>query len=604
MYRISERLKRSDWLLLVAPPVLLLVILEVARHLWLATALPGYAASPVPLVWAIAEVVLVAGAAAFLVYRRWVWWRAQSERAAVENRSLQETIATLREEKASLKEAGEALHAESIASRKAADMLRQEKAALQETVEALRSQSPITFVTGDHPSLLDLLLQGQLDEVEALDYVGQAARVLATFHVEGIPYVLAPDTVVVDQDRHLVYLRQRLIGPLTATTFYAGFSPPEALSGSLTVQTDVFALGALLYALYTRQMPSTGNDLAIALEHLNVASGYLGVDYLLRKALWPQAQFRLGTAIEFATLLESIIERQQRAEGAIEGAVVFDVGADFNVGLFKGRNRGRNARDNEDRLFWDMDEQRGLCLLIIADGITHSDIGSGYNAAALFAELAGRFWGALQRNPAIAAAPANALARLFADANRRIVCAIAEHLRGRVVSNETTMATAACAALCHGARATVANLGDVRAYLATPHWAGRVTYDDSALSAALRDPSVTLEQRAGLSGSTLNDYLGRWEPDARGEPTSVQVEPHIASLVLVPGETLVLVSDGAYGATRDSQEPFEDTLLKILASTDDAQVAAFRLMSVANQRSGSDNISCIVCRCLAPDIHL
>jgi serine/threonine protein phosphatase PrpC len=395
-----------------------------------------------------------------------------------------------------------------------------------------------------------------------------------------------------------------LIDARTGATFYAGFSPQEDLGSPPTVQTDVFALGALLYALYTRQMPPK-SGLSFALEHLNVTSSYLGVDYLIRKALWPATQFRLSTAVEFSGLLESIVGRRRRTEDEPrENDVAFDVGADFNVGLRKGHNRGYHAVDNEDRLFWDMDVSRGLGLLTIADGVTRSDIGTGYGAAAVFAEQANQLWRAVQRNPAMVAEPADALTSLFADANRRIVQAIAEQLRGRpVASTDATMAAAACAILCHGARATVANLGDVRAYLATPGWIGKVTHDDTAVSDAILDPSATVEDVAKMSGATLSSYLGRWKRGFDEQLTPVAVTPHVISLTLVPGESLVIASDGAWGANRDSEEPFEDTLLKILASTDSAQVAAFRLMSVANQRGGKDNISCIVCRYLALNVH-
>jgi serine/threonine protein phosphatase PrpC len=160
------------------------------------------------------------------------------------------------------------------------------------------------------------------------------------------------------------------------------------------------------------------------------------------------------------------------------------------------------------------------------------------------------------------------------------------------------MAAAAAAVLCRGARATVANLGDVRVYLATERWAARITADDTALSAALLDPSLSPDDRAGISGSILTEYLGRWRNDADGEFASVDVMPHIGSVSLVSGHSLVVTSDGLHGAIQASGKSFEDVLLEILKSSDSAQVAAFRLMSMANAQAGTDNISCIVCRCL------
>jgi PPM family protein phosphatase len=158
------------------------------------------------------------------------------------------------------------------------------------------------------------------------------------------------------------------------------------------------------------------------------------------------------------------------------------------------------------------------------------------------------------------------------------------------------MSAAACMVLVHGRDITLGSLGDVRAYLAGDGYAALLTRDGTRVSQAIADPSFDLRALDNLSESELIEYVGRWEQRSEGQITSLPIVPNMVQVQLLPGEALVLVSDGAYRYAREPGGLFEDLLLKVLASASDAQVAAFRVMASANQRGGSDNISCIIYR--------
>ncbi len=627
------------WLGVVLWPLALLLAAEIARWLWKETLQPYLQPWASLIAWPLVEIVLVGAVAVFCARRLWARQAAELARVeaaankrsadilaerdefAEEGRKLREENSVLSDEmrqRQSLEETlkqlqlerqteSEAREAEIEKLKAENEQLRMEQAT--PAPPAVTPEKPAEFVTdGNYVPLISRLRAGQCTEAQVLQYLHRVAQGLLEFHSRQIAYVLTPDTVLIDVQQDKIALRLRPLGKGADAqlngAFYPGFSAPEALGNRPTPASDVFSLGALLYAFYARDFPpERGEDLMVALEHLNVDSRLAGVSYLLRKALWPYREQRLADAGSFDKLLQALRGRGEWQTGDAEDepapVPLLDVGADFNVGLRKGRNRGNNARDNEDRLFWDMDEGRGMYLLAVADGISKADIGSGYEAADAFARQVADEWQSLRKD-GLPENPEQWLGELFEKANKKVVGRINEKLsHGRTEGRNYPMGAAACVALCHEDQATLANLGDVRAYLVTAEWAAKLTHDHTTLSEVLADPDCPPERRGNISSSELSAYVGQYTV-AGGALMAAPVQPFVTSCRLAPGDSLVLVSDGAYGAASGAQELFEDNLVKMVNGVSDAQLAAFRVMAVANQRSGYDNISCIVCRRPAP----
>lgn len=452
------------------------------------------------------------------------------------------------------------------------------------------------FLTPLSPPLLDLLVGAQCEEEEALDYLQQVAATAAQFHARGDAYGLRPDDVRVDRPGRKVYLSQHVDVLEHDRTFFEGFSAPELATTAPTFQSDVFGLGALTFALYHRRLPRVGAALSSLVENLPPVSTSLpGLDYLIRKSLMPSPEQRLATAADFYSLLRRIRERTLRVAEARDATITTDVGADFNVGVQKGRNRGLHNADNEDRLYWDRDEGAGWAVLAIADGVSHADLGSGYRAAREVINQVHHSWGQISQP---GATPADVIERIFRSANRAIADDMQRLAREqrRPMPWQSGMSSAACVALIHGRDVTVGNFGDVRAYLAGDGYVARLTRDGTRASQAIADPSFDLRSLDSLSDSELVEYVGLFEQRSEGQITPVPIAPNIVQAQLLPGEALVLASDGAYRYACEPGGLFEDLLLKVLASASNAQVAAFRLMASANQRGGGDNISCIIYR--------
>jgi protein phosphatase len=459
---------------------------------------------------------------------------------------------------------------------------------------------PIPLVAGIltplQPALLDLLVRGRCSEEEALDYLQQIAGTLTQFHAQGVAFGLRPDDARVDAAQRKVYLSQHLDVLEHQRAFFEGLSAPELASNAPTPQSDVFGLGALAFAFYHRRLPRAGASLAALTDNMPPVSAALpGLDYVIRKALLPAPEQRFATAGDFLALLQKVRARDASLAAARDALTTVDVGADFNVGVRKGRNRGQYNVDNEDRLYWDQDDALGWAVLAIADGVSHADLGSGYRAAREFVEKAHQLWRQIGQS---GSEPGDVIERVFRGANRGMVEVLQKLAREwrQPAPWRHAMSTAACLAFAHGRDVYLGNLGDVRAYLVGDGFAARLTCDGSRIAQAIADPAFDLQALGTLSDSELVEYVGQWEfrDDRQLEP--LPVVPHQAQVQLLPGESVVLVSDGVYRYAREPDSLFEDLLMKILATAGDAQVAAFRLMASANQRGGGDNISCIVYR--------
>lgn len=132
-----------------------------------------------------------------------------------------------------------------------------------------------------------------------------------------------------------------------------------------------------------------------------------------------------------------------------------------------------------------------------------------------------------------------------------------------------------------GERFTVAHVGDSRAYRLRAGRFQQLTEDHSFVAEQVRRGAMT-EQEAG--SSKLQNVLTR----ALGVDESVPVD--VDEQLLVEGDTILLCSDGLTRELSDAQ------IAAILGEADDAQQAADKLVELANQAGGEDNITAVVVR--------
>ncbi len=164
------------------------------------------------------------------------------------------------------------------------------------------------------------------------------------------------------------------------------------------------------------------------------------------------------------------------------------------------------------------------------------------------------------------------LNRIIQHANRHI---------NQVANDDPTlygMGTTIVASVLHNDTLYLAHVGDSRAYLLRNGQLKQLSEDHRLVQEQLRAGLLTEKEAAKHPyRNVLSRNLG----------AQAKVEPDLAKYELEQGDTLLLCSDGLSGEVSDKE------IATVLRKYEPAQ-AAHKLVDLANQHGGSDNISLIV----------
>ena len=169
------------------------------------------------------------------------------------------------------------------------------------------------------------------------------------------------------------------------------------------------------------------------------------------------------------------------------------------------------------------------------------------------------------------------LKRLVQAANTRVLeAAIAAGPSG------AGMATTLVACALRFDRAVVAHVGDSRCYLVRRGRAISLTRDHTMANEQARLGLISSAE-AAESRHILSRCLG----------AELAVNVDVSEHVVLAGDALVLCSDGLHGAVSNSE------IGSVVRESRDLSGAAHKLVSLANQRDGSDNISAQLIRIIS-----
>lgn len=232
-------------------------------------------------------------------------------------------------------------------------------------------------------------------------------------------------------------------------------------------------------------------------------------------------------------------------------------------------NPGRTREHNEDYLGYVLPYTPAQlhshgCVFVLADGVGGQQKGELASQLAVETVLAG-FSEAKSGESHKAL-----LSRLIQSANIKV------YEQGSSSSTKAGMASTIVASALKADRAIVAHVGDSRCYLVREKQARIITRDHTVATEQVRLGILSAREAAEspnrhlLSRSVGNDLV-------------VNVE--IDELQVIKGDILLQCSDGLHGAM-----PPED-IASVVARSDSLHAAAEKLVALANQRDGSDNIS-------------
>lgn len=226
---------------------------------------------------------------------------------------------------------------------------------------------------------------------------------------------------------------------------------------------------------------------------------------------------------------------------------------------FGGRSDvGMQRQDNQDSMY------AGPRLLAVADGVggaAHGEIASRLTVTAL-----------MPLDTAAIEDPALALRHALDDADTAIRATVAQQ------SSLSGMSTTLTAILAADDRLTLAHIGDSRAYRLHDGQLDQLTHDHTLVQSLIDEGQITEEE-------ALTHPRRSWilrALDGRGTP-----DVDLSEIDAGPGDRLLVCSDGL------SSYVDAAAIARGLAG-DDPQTAASRLVDLALQAGGSDNITCAV----------
>jgi len=209
-------------------------------------------------------------------------------------------------------------------------------------------------------------------------------------------------------------------------------------------------------------------------------------------------------------------------------------------------------------------------LFVVADGVGGHDLGEVASRTAVESILVG--FGEASPGETHGAL----LERLIRNANTRVIDA------GHAASPAgARMATTLVTCALRYDRATIAHVGDSRCYLIRRGQANLLTRDHTVANEQIR---LGIVSASGAASSKTHHLL------IRSLGTELFVSVDVQEHQVLPGDIFVLCSDGLHGSVSGSE------IAAVTSHGGDLATAAKRLVDIANQRDGSDNISLQIVR--------
>ena len=254
-----------------------------------------------------------------------------------------------------------------------------------------------------------------------------------------------------------------------------------------------------------------------------------------------------------------------------EGAAVIDAG---NIRIAAATDVGRRRNQNEDsHVIWtgESAEERARfgALLVVADGMGGAN--AGEIASRLAADTVLETYVQLGTQD-----PAGALGEAIRRANAIV------HAQAGEDESQKGMGTTCTAVAVRCGQVWIAHVGDSRAYLVRGESIRRMTKDHTLVAELVERGHLT---EAEAATDPRRNQLTR----CVGALPDVAVDAAEWGDRLVPGDTLVMCSDGLYGCVTDGE-------IAMIAGDRAPELAATELIALANERGGSDNITVLLVR--------
>jgi len=272
------------------------------------------------------------------------------------------------------------------------------------------------------------------------------------------------------------------------------------------------------------------------------------------------------SAAAFATALETTLQERRRP-----ASVTLVVGRRTDVGQERSLNEDSLLTLNISPVYRSISAPVGL--FVVADGM------GGHEAGEVASQTAIQ---AIARQAVSEVLSPAAVSEPLPDIRQWLTATALT--ANRVVYDQrkaagTDMGTTLVMALLVGDTATIANVGDSRAYLLKQDEIVQITTDHSLVERLVATGQITPQEAANHPQRNVIYRVIGDKP---------QVETDLFEQRLAPGEALLLCSDGLSGMMPDKR------IWNIWSTSTSPEEACDRLIEAANQAGGEDNITVVI----------
>ena len=441
------------------------------------------------------------------------------------------------------------------------------------------------------PTLEWVLRRGEALSVHALTLLDSLAALFQAAHEAKLCFrSVAPAMFCVGPGGALSLeepeaLRAPSEAPSRAAT---AFQAPEAIAGAeVGERADQYGLGALGYALLTGRIPTERGDFPLPrIFHRQLPHG---ATTAITKALSLRPADRYESCRAFAADLKG----RTCPKGASPANVLAGAATEL------GRLKGQAMPVNQDAFYFGLDAPSRRGILLVADGVSTADVGSGDLASGMVREAVRSAWegpvGEILRThkgPLPQEWAKTALEAILEDANARIYAYLKQPIFvGSLGPATHPPGSTAVLTILDGDRLTVANIGDSRLYLLRDGALEQMTVDQdlkTELLKAGRDPRAASDPAAL---GALTQSVGSFFFDSEGNVITRPLQAEVQPLHLRVGDRLLLCSDGVPDCLGEGAE---EVMARELAAGDEAEPIARRLCKLADEALGADNITALV----------
>lgn len=366
----------------------------------------------------------------------------------------------------------------------------------------------------------------------------------------------------------------------------------SAFPGVHDMDTEIYAFGALVWQLLTRNVPpasaATNYRAAVPLR------GYRpdlapGIAPLIENAMSMRPTIAYSSPRAFSDALTDAARRSQDLRPhSIRG---LQVSAETHIGITK-----RHVMPINQDAILAASSGGDLALLLISDGVSTADYGSGDIASEFIRAEAFRAWRQIEDAELESTAQRIAFLRQIIDkANRAIVNYVNDQFAPFRGDPSRVMAATAVLGLVAFGRATLVSTGDSPAFLVRDGKIERLNRDQSVLTLSLVAGAELDEILESGWPDALAACVGTFAIDDTGRLIPTTVDTDAIEFTLAPDDRLVLCSDGLTDYIADNAATGAEIIRRVVSFDNNPAITALELILLGNRGGGGDNVSVALC---------